>query len=840
MPTTPQLEQQILEFVGQSDYRPVKPKVLIEKMGIPEDALRDVKRAIKKLIKDGQLTWGKKHLILRATPGQANDREVTGIFRRAMAGFGFVTPDSSHPLLQGADLFIPLRKTGDAADGDRVRAKISRTSGGDSAARRGRKPASPRRGEENSSDKQRFSGRIVEVVERRTNQFVGSYFERDGFGLVQVDGGVFETDILVGDAAARNCRIGDKVVIELVRFPSNRFEGEGVIVEVLGPRGEPGIDTLTIIREFGLPEAFDEAVLDNARQAAAEFDDEEVPADRTDFTAETVVTIDPATARDFDDAISLQRLDNGHWRLGVHIADVSHFVQPNTPLDNEAYERATSVYLPDKVIPMLPEIISNNLASLQPNRNRYSTTAVIEFTEDGAPVATELHRGVINSAHRFTYEEIDSYLEDDKPWKQELSPDVFDLVRRMHTLAMVLRQRRLARGAIELTLPEVKIELDDSGRACGARQVEHTESHQIIEEFMLAANEAVARELADRELILMRRIHEPPSPQKLKELNSFVQGMGIDAGSLQDRFELKRVVAAAEGRPEEHAIHFAVLRSMQKAIYSPKEAGHFALASNEYCHFTSPIRRYPDLIIHRMVASLIEGKKPATDFEQLTRLGNHCSQREQRAEQAERNLIKLKLLNLLLTRLDEEFEAVVTGVESFGLFAQLQEIPVDGMIPVEFLPADRYQYDRDTRTLSGYRTGNLFRLGDRLRVSLRKVDPDRRELVLNLLEKLRPQGRPPRNSGETQSQAPPKKSGRAAARPAKTRQAAKPRRAAKPAEADGTEFEFGSSSKRKKKSKKKVAQAKEPRKRKSKAAAKSRLKAAQSGRPSSRRKKKKK
>ena len=719
MSETKKLQKLILDLVYQENYRPIKPKAIANQLDLPDEE-REIKRTIKRLIKDGQLTWGPQHLVLKTDRPKVHN-EIIGVFRKAQAGYGFVNSSEDHSILKGADVFIPERKTLDASDGDRVRVRLSKQ------RKENRRHA--------DSAEQRFSGRILEVVERRTNQFVGTYRERGGYGLVEVDGSQFDTDILVGDAGAKNCRAGDKVVIEMVQFPSAFDEGEGVIVEVLGPRGKAGVDTLTIVREFGLPGEFSEQVLQEARNEASVFEDEEVPEDRTDFTNTTVVTIDPKEARDFDDAISLEQLENGHWRLGVHIADVSHFVRPNSDLDNEAYQRATSVYLPDKVIPMLPEIISNNLASLQPNRNRFVMTAVIEFTADGAPVATDLHRGVIRSAHRFNYEEIDDYLEDDRPWRQKLDGNVFQLVRRMHTLAMILRDRRMNRGAIELTLPEVKIVLDEEGRACGAKKVEHTESHQVIEEFMLAANEAVAREMADRGLFLIRRIHEAPAPAKLKDLTAFVKSVGIQAGSLQDRFEIKRVIKHARGLPEEYAVHFAVLRSMQKAIYSPKEVGHYALASQEYCHFTSPIRRYPDLIIHRMGGAIIEGKKPATDFQRLTKLGQHCSELEQRAEQAERNLIRLKLLNLLAEKQDEEFDAVVTGVESFGIFAQLRELPADGLIPIRTLPADRYEFDKATRTISGFRSGNQFRLGDAIRVRIAKVDPDRRELELELVRK---------------------------------------------------------------------------------------------------------
>jgi ribonuclease R len=409
---------------------------------------------------------------------------------------------------------------------------------------------------------------------------------------------------------------------------------------------------------------------------------------------------------------------------------------------------------------MLPETISNNLASLQPNRVRYTMSVIIEFDPEGNPVATEWFRAAIRSAHRFHYEEIDDYLENDRPWKRKLSPDVFALVRDMHTLAMLLRRKRLARGAIELHLPEVKIELDDEGRVSGASVQQNTESHQIIEEFMLAANEAVARKLAiDHSLHVLRRIHEPPSPLKLRQLTEFVQALGLPCESLESRFEIKRLIEQTAGRPESAAVNVTVLRSMQKAVYSPRDVGHYALNSDYYCHFTSPIRRYPDLVTHRMVGSLLDGRKPANDFQQLTELGIQCSELEQRAERAERDLVRLKLLNYLVDKIGLEMTAVATGIEAIGVFALCDQLPVDGLIPIDSLPRDRYHLDRTSRSLTGHRAGHTFRIGDRLTVRVARVDPDRRELEFELVHRLTTR-RPARGSAKAKKSAKPRPSNR--------------------------------------------------------------------------------
>lgn len=734
----------VLAYIRRPGYQPVKPGVIARKLGFEGEDRVQMKRCVKKLVKQGLLAYAAKHHlrlpdkpsasgtvpstsapmpenISASSRGESTKRSgsqpgggtVQGIFRRAAGGFGFVRPSARDPKLK-EDVYIPLHKTRDAADGDRVAVRLQ--------------------GKRLRGEQLRLAGEIIEILERETHRFVGVYVEQEGLGFVEVDGGVFAQPIFVGDPSAHGVQPDDKVVIEMVRFPSHVHDGEAVVVEVLGRRGDPQVDTLSIIREFDLPEAFPEAVLAAARESADRFQ-EEIVAPRIDFTNLTVVTIDPRDARDFDDAISLDQFENGHWRLGVHIADVSHFVPAKGPLDDEARLRGTSVYLPDRVLPMLPETISNHLASLQPGRVRYTLTVFIEFTADGAPVATEMHAGAIRSARRFTYEEVDSFLARREAWRTKLTPQVHQLLSAMYELAMILRQRRLTRGAIELNLPEIKVDLDRQGQVQGAHLVEHTESHQIIEEFMLAANQAVAEHLHRQSLNLLRRIHESPDPRKLRELSRFVRELGIECESLESRFEIQRVLAAVIGRTTEHAVHFAVLRSMKKARYGPEEEGHYALHSDHYCHFTSPIRRYPDLVIHRMIRSLLEGRRPADNFEQLAILGEHCSEREQRAESAERELTKVKLLNYLSSRLGERLDAVVTGVTRYGVFAQGIDLPAEGLIHVESLVDDYYEFDARAHSLVG-RRGNVYRLGDLLRVEIVHVDVDRRVLDFRLVQRL--------------------------------------------------------------------------------------------------------
>ncbi|MEO0530290.1 MAG: ribonuclease R [Planctomycetota bacterium] len=746
------LRAAILSYTSNPVYRGVKPKVIAERLGLENETAALCKKIVKKMVRAGELEFGPSHLVLPIDPdhpsrenlmpkaegggGKAEKRSrrddgkyVVGTLRRISSGDAFVRPEGTPASAErDLDIFVSAGQSGDAASGDIVRLAVSSRSGP--------------RGKPN--------GRVVDIVERATNVFVGTYDELNGSAVVEIDGKVFGEPIYVGDPGAKGAKVGDKVVIEMVRFPSQVRDGEGVITKVLGDSGAPGVDTLAVKYEFGLPGDFPDEVLEDSRKQAEAFD-ESVADGRRDLTSETVITIDPKTARDFDDAISLKRQDNGHWELGVHIADVSHFVPVKTALDNEAYDRATSVYLPDEVIPMLPEIISNNLASLQPDKVRYAMTAVIEFTPDGAPIQCDVFKSAIKSCRRFTYEEVDKYLVakdligESSPLAgtkgvlpYDLTPEVDTLLAGMYELAMILRKRRFERGSLELHMPEVVIDLDDDGRVSGAHTAVNTESHQMIEEFMLAANEGVARRLADAGQLFLRRVHGSPDPRKSRALTEFARSLGFKVDNLQDRFELQELLDKVKGDPRQHAVNFATLRSMQKAVYSPEDEGHYALASECYCHFTSPIRRYPDLTVHRLVDALNkheagDGPKPVNELADLMQKGDHCSEREGRAATAERELKKVKLLNYLSDKIGTEMDGVITGVEKFGVFIMGRDLPAEGFIHITALGDDYYDYDRASHSITGRRAGATFRLGDPVRVAVAKVDVDARELDFRYL-----------------------------------------------------------------------------------------------------------
>jgi ribonuclease R len=448
------------------------------------------------------------------------------------------------------------------------------------------------------------------------------------------------------------------------------------------------------------------------------------------------ITIDPVDARDFDDAVSLT-IDpkSKHWQLAVHIADVAHFAPPGGALDREARRRATSVYLPQRVLPMFPEIISNSLASLQQDRVRYVKSALIDFTPAGQRAAVRFAEGAIRVRRRFTYEQVSAILADPQKRAAAVDPEVLALLLRMRDLAMLLRKRRMKRGALELNMPEVELEYDDQGRVAGAHFLKHDVSHQIIEEFMLAANEAVAGQLAELKVPFLRRIHPSPEPNKLRDFAEFARILGYKVGKHADRFSLQRVLEESADKPDSYAVHYALLRSLKQAVYSPEEEGHYALASDTYCHFTSPIRRYPDLTVHRILGRWLRTGRAKSDETELAALGGHCSRLERRADIAERELVKLKLLTYLDERIGMDLEVIITGVADYGFYGQAEELPVDGLVHVSTLTDDYYYYDEASHSLTGRRTKRRYRLGDRVHVRVVRVDLQRRQLDFRVTRK---------------------------------------------------------------------------------------------------------
>lgn len=732
------IQNKILSHLQSDEYRPQRPRVLARQLQLADEqtyhAFRDALRA---LMHEGRVVLGSSGTIV--LPGQSSARdEFTGVYRHNKRGFGFVVPNdpTSHE-----DLFIPEGANGGAITGDVVRAKITS---------RGQKDG-----------KTIYSGRIVEILQRSQKRFVGSLIKQGTQWLVLPDGNTFTEQILTPDAAARHIKPGTKVVVEMTSYPEENERAVGVITEVLGKAGEKDVDLRAVIVQYNLPERFPEEVLAQARQSIDAFDPEVERTRRVDLTDEVICTIDPDDAKDYDDAISLRQLDSGLWELGVHIADVSFFVPAGSDLDNEAYDRANSCYFPGFVIPMLPEILSNGVCSLQEAVPRLCKSAFITYDEDAQPISSRFENTIINSAKRLRYREAQAILDNatiiphpDGPKNiDEYPPQVVELLHQMNALARRLQKRRHEQGQIVLDLPEVDLVLDEEGKVIDAVAEDQSFTHTLIEMFMVEANEAVARLLDSLDLPFIRRTHPDPEMPDSERLRTFVQVSGYKLPKMLDRKAIQTLLAHVKGKPEGFAINLAVLKSLTRAEYSPEPIGHYALASEHYCHFTSPIRRYADLTVHRLLDAYFAardlsggsrgGRKRAKidphdvpSFDDLVEVGRHLSFNERRADDAERELRQVKLLELLKDKIGEVYTGVITGITNFGIFVQIQTYLVDGLIRYENLLDDWWDVDAKSGVVRGQRTGTKIGIGDVVNVFIVRVDVARRELDLAVSEVL--------------------------------------------------------------------------------------------------------
>ncbi len=705
--------ERILGFVRARGYKPQKLHDLAQAMGIGEDEQGDFHAACKALMKTGRIVLGSENaLFLAAPPGK-----IIGTFRRNPRGFGFVIPDT--PNAHG-DLYVPASKTGDAITGDTVVARV---------LKRGKR-----------SGKMLYEGRIISVVKRGRSRFVGELRHEFGRWFVVPDGNTLHVPIMVGDPGTKVTRPGDQVVVEIIQYPGADQEARGVIIKALGKRGTPGVDTLSIIEQYQLPGKFDETVLQEAREAVTAYSPRKAVTDREDLRKLAVITIDPAEAKDFDDAISLTTHRNGTMELGVHIADVAHFVSEGGALDHEARERSNSIYLPGTVIPMLPETLSNGVCSLQERQTRLAKSVFITYDRQGRVKKTRVVNSIIRSTKRLTYEQATAVLEGKH---DRTSGKIVALLKDMERLAKTIRARRLRDGMFELDLPEVELIYDDDGHVIDVQPEDTSFSHKIIEMFMVEANEAVSRLLTACNVPHLRRIHDQPRHLAAGSLRRFLAVLGHTLPADADRFALQALLNEVRGKDDAFAVHLAVLRSMQQAEYAPARVGHYALASKDYCHFTSPIRRYPDLTIHRLIDSYLKGvfKKPGgleqvPTEEELAELGSLCSANEQRAEAAERELKLVLMLRLLEKHLGEELNGIVTGVANVGVFVQLECHLVDGLLRFEHLLDDWWEVDPTRGCVIGQRTGYSVTVGDRLKVIISNIHIPTRQLDLTLAQPL--------------------------------------------------------------------------------------------------------
>jgi ribonuclease R len=710
-------KDRILKFLRHEDYRPLKLPQLARALGVSDDAYEDFQTAFEELRRAAHVVIGGGNLI--TLPSMAG--QVVGHFRANPKGFGFVSP--LEPNAHG-DLFVPPNSVGDAMTGDVVLAKVNR---------KGRRGAEVR-----------YTGEIVEVLERANNRFVGTLMRHPEAWLVQPDGTTFIEPIVVEDVTAKNAREKDKVVVELLSYPSEEYLARGVIIEVLGRAGRYATEIASIVHQYHLPGEFDEACLEQARLAAAQFKPRPAGG-REDLCDNVIVTIDPPDAKDFDDAISLETDAQGNRVLGVHIADVSHFIPAGSPLDEEAGQRGNTVYLPGKTIPMLPEVLSNGICSLQPEQKRFTKSVFLTYDEDGKVLSRRFANTLIRSTARLTYEQADRIL---KGHTKGTKRPVINLLRAMEALSLRIEARRTAEGMLHLDLPEPELVFDEAGRVVDAHPADTSYPHTMIEMFMVEANEAVASILDRHNIPAMRRVHPDPNALSLMNMARLLRAMGIPTPKSPDRRTIQSILDFTKGTERSLAVNLVVLRSLERAVYAPSHIGHFALASKHYCHFTSPIRRYADLLVHRMLQycleDRIEAAKQAAAGQDLFAVGTHLTFTEERADDAEQELKTVLMLQMLSKKLGEELACVVTGLTGFGIFVQSEKFGIEGLIKFEDLGPDHWQFNKVAQCVVGEHSGENIHLGQPMHVRIVSVNVPARQLNLAPVEPLGQARRPVR------------------------------------------------------------------------------------------------
>ena len=700
------IREQVLALLARKDYRPLNKVDIARRLGFGGSERVALRKTLRELEHAGEIARIRKNRYV--LPAEAD--LVAGKLSIHPAGYGFLSPEKSGD----PDIFIAAENIGTAMHGDRVVARISRDAPHDRI-------------------KGRREGRIIRILERAHDTIVGTLQRSRNFYYVVPDDPRFVHDIYVrperDQQQGTSANVGDKVVVRLDVWESRHVNPEGEIIEVLGPASAPGVDVLSIIRKYHLPAEFPKDVLDQAERISEKIGSRQLES-REDLRKEFIVTIDPDDARDFDDAIQVEKTSTG-WRLGVHIADVAAYVEPASALDREARRRGNSVYLPDRVIPMLPERLSNGVCSLNPGVDRLTHSVFIHFDKHGVVKSARFARSVIRSAHRLTYKQAYAIL---------TSPPGDQLGDRLHLaweLAALLRRKRFQHGSLDLDFPEVKVWVDKEGRPVRLERVENDESHQLIEEFMLAANEAVARELKNRAVPTIYRVHENPDPEKLAEYREFVLSFDYKVGDLTHRAELQRLLASINGKPEEQALKVALLKSLKRARYFSQPLGHYGLAKANYLHFTSPIRRYADLVAHRALATDGAPRRRADaarhpDMGEIASIAEHISATERNAADAEIDAAQMKKLEFFQRQLDERnpqiFRAAIVDVRNYGLMVELPDALITGLVHVSSLTDDFYLFEPARRQLIGRRSRKRYSVGDELSVFVSRVDVFKRQV----------------------------------------------------------------------------------------------------------------
>ena len=690
-------KERILAYMESEGYVPIKRRDMRAMLSVPQEDREKFESLINELIAEGRVFETKKGKL--ASPKDL--QMATGTFIGHARGFGFVTPDAG-----GEDIFIPASETMGAMQKDRVLYKVLHK------AEKGKKA----------------DGVIVRILERGQQRIVGTFEAGSkGYGFVVADDKKIAKDIFISRENTKGAVTGHKVVVEITDYGEDRRNPEGKGIEILGHSNDPGVDMLSVIRRYELAVEFPEEVYAEIEHLGTEVAEADKKG-REDLRDLLTITIDGADAKDLDDAVSLKRLGNGNFELGVHIADVSHYVRENTALDKEAYVRGTSVYLVDRVIPMLPHKLSNGICSLNPHVDRLALSCLMEVNGRGEVVSHRILESIINSDYRMTYTAVREILEDGTPALLEQYAEILPMLEDMEELRQILGEKRRKRGSVNFDLPESKIILDENGKPIDIKPYEKSIATNMIEEFMLVCNETIAENSFWQEMPFMYRSHQEPDEDKLEKMEQFLRGFGYylrkKDGEIHPR-ELQKVLQKAEETDEERIITRMVLRSMMQARYTAENGGHFGLAAKYYCHFTSPIRRYPDLEIHRMIKKMLHGeldeKASAYYRRKMPDWAKHCSKQERVAEDAERDTDALKKVEFMEDKVGQIYEGIISGVTNWGIYVELPNT-IEGMVALSQMDDDYYEFDEKKMLVFGKRTKKSYRLGDKVVVSVAKVD----------------------------------------------------------------------------------------------------------------------
>ena len=702
-------EDIILEFMKDENYTPMKAKEMAILLGVPKKENDEFRQTLRNLEENYKIVKNKKNRYRLI-----GENYVEGIYRKNQKGFGFVKIEN-----QEDEIYISKEDALNALNGDKVLVEII----------------------EEKNKIKRAEGKIKKIIKHEKDTVVGTFQKSQNFGFVVPDERSFGTDIFVSKSNIGKAKNGYKVVVQITKYPKKGKNAEGKIIEVLGSPDQAGVDMLSLIKEYKLPSTFPEQVVEEAKKYGDKIDIKDIP-NRVDCREHVIFTIDGEDAKDLDDAVRVIKLENGNYRLDVHIADVSYYVREGSFLDKEAQIRGTSIYMLSRVIPMLPKELSNGICSLNAGEDRFTLSCSMEINPEGKTISAEVYKGIINVRERMNYHDVQKILDksDKKVLKRyEKYIKDFEL---MAELATILKERRLKQGYLNLDIPESKIDLDEEGRAINVGKYETSFSNEIIEQFMLSANEAIAEKFYWLDAPFIYRVHEDPDLDKIKDLNKFLFNFGLKIKVVNEKIyptEVSKILEEIKGKDEEKVVSTLILRTLKVARYESENKGHFGIASKYYCHFTSPIRRYPDLFIHRIISKYLDNDYLVNDFwikkyeKRAEKRAENCSERERVATKVEREAEDIKKAEFMESKIGEEYEGIVSSVTNFGIFVELDNT-VEGLIRYEKLGDEYFIYNEEKRQAIGEHTGKVYQIGDKVKIRVANASKLMRQIDFEICE----------------------------------------------------------------------------------------------------------